>query len=549
MTRLGRSSYIVRRLAPFVLAFLRDRRRWVLFGRRRRLPMAAHQQRARRLVAAIADLGPTFIKLAQVLSARADILPEPYLSEIGQLQDRVPPIPPAEIERVILAEYGRPADQVFDAFDRTPLAAASLGQVHRARFEGRDIAVKVLRPEVDRLVDLDLDISFRILWFLNVLIPNHHVRSLTTVFREFDRRIHEEMDLRQEAAHTERFRRQFAADPRVTAPEVIEVFTRRRVLVTEFIEGVKVDRLQDRFAAGTLSFAMLMDTLTETYIRMMMVDGVLHADPHPGNILVQDDGTIVFLDFGMVVPVERSTREKLFRIGLAASRDDLDAMINGMYELGMIDPDVSRAEIRGAAREIMTIIEQARELAPRRIQQLVQEILDTFYIFPIHLPEELVYFFRATALLEGIGIRYDPQFNGMEAIKPVVERMRGELLAATARDPGVVARDVLGTAEQTLRAVYDLVRRAEREELRVRVHPRDVLQQERFIGLMVRRLLLGLAASVLALVTTLVFVGTGNWVILLIGNGAALLLFLVVLVIPKHLLENPLRKARDIRRA
>lgn len=546
-SRLLRTWQIVFRLLPFVVGFLRDRRSWIFFGARRRLPQAAHERRARRLVATVAALGPTFIKLAQVLSARADLIPEPYLGELRTLQDRVPPVPTDAIEAVLREELGAQPQDVFDDFDRAPIAAASLGQVHRARCEGREVAVKVLRPGVEALVGLDIDISFRILWVLNVLFPNHHVRAATGAFREFERRIQGELDLRQEAEQTERFRRQFAGDSRVGAPAVVPEFTRRRVLVTEFVHGTKVDRLEAHFAAGSLSFEALMDTLTETYVRMMLIDGVLHADPHPGNILVQDDGRVVFLDFGMIVTIERSTRDKLFRLSLAAARDDLDAMVNEMYGLGMIDPEVSRTEIRDAAVHIMAILEQARELTPRRIQEMVQEILDTFYTFPLILPEELVYFFRATALLEGIGFRYDAHFNGTETVKTVVGRMRGELLQAMAGEPRFAARDALGQAEQTLRALYELIRRADREELRVRMHPRDVLQQERFVGLMVRRLLLGLFASVMAVVATLVFVATGSWAVLAAGNAAALGLFLLVLVIPKHLLENPLRQARSVR--
>jgi predicted unusual protein kinase regulating ubiquinone biosynthesis (AarF/ABC1/UbiB family) len=247
------------------------------------------------------------------------------------------------------------------------------------------------------------------------------------------------------------------------------------------------------------------------------------------------------------VHVERSTRDRLFRLSLAAARDDLDAMLNAMYELGMIDPEVSRAEVRDAAVRIMAILDQARELSPKRMQEMAAEILDTFYAFPLMLPEELVYFFRATALLEGIGIRYDAHFNGVETVKPVVKRMRGELLAATAREPRHVARDLLGQAEHTLRALHDLVLRAEREELRLRAHPRDVVQQQRFVSLMVRRLLLGLFAAVMAIVTTLFYVRTGVWLVLLAGNLIALFFFLLVLVVPPHLLENPLRRTRGLR--
>jgi len=547
MKRWRRASAIVTRLVPFVLAFLRDRRRFVLFGRPARRSAAEHERRAERLTATIAGLGPTFIKLAQVFSARADILPEPYLSRVSRLHDHVPPDPFDQIEKVLVAELGRAPTDVFQRFDVEPVAAASLGQVHRARYEGRDVAVKVLRPEVEDLVATDLDISFRLLYLLNVVFRNHHVRALTAVVREFSVKVREEMDFREEAAHLERFHRHFEDDRRVRAPHVVESLTRRRVIVTEWVDGDKVDQLAARFANGDLDFRRLMETLSETYLRMMLVAGFLHADPHPGNILVEPDGTVVFIDWGMVVQLDRSTRDAILRLALAAGRNDLDGIINGMYALGMIDPGISRSEIKDAAGEILAIIERVKELGIRRAQEMVREIMDTFYTWPLILPRELVYFFRAAALVKGIGFRYDTDFNGLEAVRPVIPRMRSELMLVTARQPREIALGVMDEVRSGFSAIRDVLARAEREEFRVRIHPRDVTHGERFLLLQVRRILLSIFAVTIALITSITFIAIRNlW---LLGGGLALsfVLFVVVLFLPTHLLENPLRHARGLR--
>ncbi len=287
MKHLTRTASVVVRLAPFVVAFLRDRKAWIVLGRPVRRTAEHHRRRAERLTARLARLGPTFIKLAQLFSSRADILPEPYLSEIGKLQDQVPPDRPEDVIRVIESELEARVDDLFQDFEREPVAAASLGQVHRARVAGRDVVVKVLRPGVEQLVALDLDISFRFLFWLNILFPNHHVRAVTNVVREFSVRVRAEMDFRAEAESMERFQRFFRNDRRVRVPAVLPEFTRRRVLVMEYVQGTKIDRLHDRIRSGRLSFKQVMETLTGVYLRMMMVDGFMHADPHPGNILVQ----------------------------------------------------------------------------------------------------------------------------------------------------------------------------------------------------------------------------------------------------------------------
>lgn len=548
MKRIGRTVSVFWRLTPFVLAFLRDRKRWILFGRPATRSTGHHERRAERLSAQLASLGPTFIKIAQLLSARADILPEPYLSAIGQLQDRVPPDSSDAIRKVVESELGSPIPDVFEEFDDEPLAAASLGQVHRARVDGQDVAVKVLRPGVEELVALDLDISFRVLFWLNVVFPTHHVRALTNVVREFSVRVKGEMDFEAEAENTTRFQTVFAADRKVRAPIVLGRYTRRRVLVMEYCAGTKIDKLQGLFESGRLSFRQVMDTLTTVYLRMLMVDGFMHADPHPGNLLVQDDGTLVVLDWGAVLEVPKWTRESILGIALALGREDIDGVISEMYRLGMISAEVSRGEIREAATEILRIVERARTTNSQMIvEDVIHELYDTFYTWPIVLPQELVYFVRTAALIEGLAFHYDRRFDGLTFIRRVVMENKAELIRTTGQQPTQIARNFVEESQSVVRSLRDLVTRAEREELRVRVHPRDIQAQERFLHLQARRLLLSIFASVTAVISAILFIALRNWWLLVGGLLVALVMFVVVLFIPTHLLENPLRHARGIR--
>ena len=547
MKRALRGFRIFASLVPFLVGFLRDRRRFVIIGRPATRTDAHHESRAERLARAIARLGPTFIKLAQVFSARADLIPQPYFSAVGTLQDQVPPIPGDGARRVIETELGKPVEDVFDSFEPEPIAAASLGQVHRAVLRGRQVAVKVLRPDVASTVAVDLDLSFRLLFWLNILFPNHHVRGITNVVREFSARGREEMDYRSEAANMARFHRLLADAEGVRAPEVVGNLTTKRVLVMEHLEGTKVDQLAGRFASGELEFESVMHRLTGLYLRMMMLDGFLHADPHPGNLLVAADGTIIVLDWGMVLDVPKQTRDTILSIALNLEREDLDGVISGMYGLGMISPEVSRGEVREAAIEIMQIMEKARTSSLDRVREIVQEIWDTFYTWPLLLPHELVYFFRAAVLLEAIGFRYDPGFNGLLLIRRVIREHRGELLRKTGREPMALALDFMGEVGHVLRSVKELLQRAEREELRVRVHPRDHQVQERFLHLQARRFLLSVFATAIAVISSVIYVAIGNPWLLALGLAVALVMFVLVLFIPTHLLENPLRHARGIR--
>ena len=227
------------------------------------------------------------------------------------------------------------------------------------------------------------------------------------------------------------------------------------MLVLEYIEGTRIDRLQERLAAGELNLTRLLETVVDAYIKMMLEDGVFHADPHAGNLLVDPQGRLVLLDFGMVLQVERETRRRLIETVLAAARQDVDGVINGFYELGILDPDVDRGTVRDAAQSLMAI-SLRDDVSPRQIQRLVEQVLQTFYDWPLMLPSNLVYFGRAGVLVEGIGLRYDPNFNALAMARPVLDRSAKRLVQGVLeQDPRARLTDWTQEALTTVRTVRD----------------------------------------------------------------------------------------------
>jgi predicted unusual protein kinase regulating ubiquinone biosynthesis (AarF/ABC1/UbiB family) len=461
----------------------------------------------------------------------------------------VPPLASGVAESVVRTELGKPVEELFERWDTVPLAAASLGQVHRALWMGREVAVKVLRPGVVELVHEDLDIAFRLLLVIQVLFPNHHTRALGAIVSEFAKRIGGELDFREEARQAQLIRTNLRPFPQVVVPEVVTALVTRRVLVLEYIEGTRIDRLHERIAGGEIDLRGLVRTVGELYLQMMLVDGLFHADPHPGNLLVDPQGRVVLLDFGMVIPVERELRTKLARLVLSAAQGDADGVINGFYELGILDPDADRGAVQDAAAKVVQLVGQ-RGASVRQIGQLVDELVHSFYDWPLMLPSDLVYFGRASALVEGLALRYDPNVNVAQELKPVLERWRPKLMAALlGQEPQSGIGDWAKEVTQGVRSLRDLIRRVEREELKVRWHPRDVGELQRFIGTQVRRLLLAVFAFTIGMITAIVYLANRRLEILITGLFISFTMFLIVFVLPSHLFQNPLRfRARSLKR-
>ncbi len=423
---MWRALVIVARLGPLVASFWRDRRRYFVAGAPLDRAWSFHQRRARRMVNAIISLGPTFIKLGQVFAARADLFPEPYLGEFGRLTDQVPPVPTDGIRRTLAAAYGRPVDEVFDDFDDVAVAAASLGQVHRARFQGEDVAVKVLRPGVRELVKQDVRVAIPLARWIARHFPNQHIRNARTVVEEFARRIPEEMDFEREAVFATTIRANFARTPGVIVPHVVPELVRPNVVVLQYVEGRRIDRLTP---GGSPAPRQIVAKVIELYIQMMLIDGLFHADPHPGNLLVTQDGTVVLLDFGMVIEVPKEMRRNLVRTVFAAIRRDVTGTLQGFRALGLIDPNADLDKLHGLAERLMSIAYD-RGSMQERLELVATEVMATLYEWPVTLPSEMVYFARTAALIEGLGARYDAYFNAVTFATPIAIRLRGEIMAS-----------------------------------------------------------------------------------------------------------------------
>jgi predicted unusual protein kinase regulating ubiquinone biosynthesis (AarF/ABC1/UbiB family) len=463
--------------APLVISVFRDRRRWLWWGAPAARSPAFHARRARTLVDRITALGPTFVKLAQVFAARADIIPEPYLGELGTLVDAVRPVPWPAIAQVLREQYGSDPATLFEQITHEPIAAASLGQVHRARWRGRDVAVKVLRPGIESLIARDLRAARRILDWCVRQWPIPHVLGLRDIVEEFGARIDEELDFRLEAEHADEVRRNFAGNPRVRVPAVEHEMTRSRVLVLEFIEGTRIDRLgplavrSDRLPnADRADGTAIIATLIELYVQMMLVDGLFHADPHPGNILVDQQGRVVLLDFGMVVRVAPAMRLRLMRTVLAAVRRDVDAIAAGFYALDLVHPNADPAEIRRLCAILIDLAYSQTTSLERAQVILSDRVMRTLFEFPIRLPRELVYFARTAALIEGIGTRYDPHFQALPVASPVILRLRSRILRSLGEHPEWSVEEVASmagfAARQFVNRVSQFVGRLDRRPTR-----------------------------------------------------------------------------------
>ena len=377
------------------------------------------------------ELGPTFVKLGQILSTRPDIVPEPYISELAKLQDTAPTVPVDQIRAVIESEFGRPVAEMFQEFEDIPMAAASLGQVHRAMLpDGTHVIVKVQRPDITEQVETDIEILNKRAAFLEDHWERARTYGVSDVVDEFAMTIREELDYTREARNTDRLREEMSEEKGVGVPMVYWDLTTSKVLTLEEIHGAKITDLAEHprsHAQGTL----LAERLASAFLKQVFVDGFFHADPHPGNILVSDAGDIGLVDCGMVGRLDAENRAGAIRMLMAFEQQDTRVMADEILNLGIALADV---DVRRFTRDLGKVVRGYYDLQSRSVNMghLLTRVLNVSVQHRIRLPASFAVLAKVFTNIDGICRQLDPDFNFTANARGYVGRaVRNELHSET----------------------------------------------------------------------------------------------------------------------
>lgn len=368
------------------------------------------------LVNAVEQLGASFIKLAQVLATRADFFAVSYLDALRQLHDQLPAMPDHDFRAVFVRAFG--SGGCFNSFELKPMACASIGQVHRAvLLDGSRVAVKLRRNRIERIVREDIRLLGWFLALLHPLFAEYTRNSIEAVLVAFRRTILQEVDMQSELSNLERFRQAYPTSG-IRMPLPYPHFCSHDALVMSFEDGVRFDD-RERLAGLQVSFETLMERLVLFYTEQMLVKGFFHADPHPGNLLVTEQGELILLDFGMVSRIPNATRLAMINTVKAAYERDFELLVQATRKLGIITDSAPQDELTGLAEEIFRIFDN-NQLSATSMQELAFGVMDALKEYPFKLPQEIIYVMRASSIIEGLGTSYIENYNGIKDVLPVL---------------------------------------------------------------------------------------------------------------------------------
>lgn len=375
----------------------------------------------------VEELGPTFVKLAQILSNRPDLLPEPLIKEFEKLQDKVPPFSYAKAKQIVESETGKRLDEMFDYFSEKPLASASIGQVHRAKLkDGTDVVVKVQRPDVKETVERDLAILKEAVSRADRYLKRQGLLNADDVVRAFDRSMTKELDYRNEARNIERFRNMYKDYDTFYIPKVYREYSTERILIIEYVSGCKITDVAQLKSWG-LNPKKVVENGMHIYLTMIFEFGHFHADPHPGNVLVDRKGIINLLDFGMVGRLETQEKYAFAGIFISMARQDAKGMAANMRKLAIED---NITDMRAFTNDLSELIEDysTLDVSESSMADMTAALQKIMFDYEMKVPGSIFLIFRALAILEGIGKTMHPDFKTYEFMKPYGARLVKERL-------------------------------------------------------------------------------------------------------------------------
>ncbi|XWK91571.1 MAG: AarF/ABC1/UbiB kinase family protein [Phormidium sp.] len=456
------------------------------------------------------DLGPTFIKVGQLFSTRADLFPSEYVEELSKLQDKVPAFSYEQVEAIIEQDLGKKVPELYRSFDPIPLAAASLGQVHKAQLHsGEEVVVKVQRPGLVKLFTIDLEILKGITrYFQNH--PNWgRGRDWLGIYEECCRILWLEIDYLNEGRNADTFRRNFRNADWVKVPRVYWRYTSPRVVTLEYLPGIKISHYEAIETAG-LDRRTLAQLGAKAYLQQLLNYGFFHADPHPGNIAVSADGALIFYDFGMMGKIETNVREQLMETLFGVASKDGDRVMNSLVKLGALSPTDDMGPVR---RSIQYMLDNFMDkpFETQSVNAIADDLYEIAYDQPFRFPATFTFVMRAFSTLEGVGKGLDPEFNFMEVAQPFTMQLMSEgngfdptnsLLGELGRQAAQVSSTALGLP----RRIEDTLEKLERGDIRVRVRSTETDRILRRINGTQMGTTYGLIISAFTISATILFV-------------------------------------------
>ena len=368
------------------------------------------------------ELGPTFVKLGQMLSTRPDLVGHKMADEFAKLQDDAKPFDFKIVKSTIEKELGKPLDLLFSNFNSEPVAAASIGQVHRAfLIDGTEVAIKIQRPGIQEIVDKDLVIMHHMAGLINKTIPSMRIFNIPVIVDEFEKSITKEMDYQLEARNTQNFGANFANDEGIYVPRIFSDYSTSLVLTMEFMHGNKMVNVLDN--PDGFDDKLLAKRVAKSYFKQILEDGFFHADPHPGNMYVLENNVLCYIDFGMMGHIDNEFMANLGELFMHAIDYNADAVINQLIYMHIIDQTVDRQLLK---RDIMDVFDRyyGASLQEMRLGNIMKDLaIPLIYKYQAHIPPEFTLIIRSVSLIEGVAYSLDPEFDATNVLKPMVKKI------------------------------------------------------------------------------------------------------------------------------